>query len=191
LSSRNAFTLAGVVAVMVFSSGSLGCWEQMSNEWFPQMKRQPAVQTFEVNATVGAGQGLTPPEGAVPVGDLRPNVVGMVLAAQEALPNPVPASLESVKGGEALFRRYCRTCHGPEGRGNGPVAGAPFGAGPFGVVIPIGGEFSLADSFSDGHIFTTITLGRGRMPSYKRIPVDGRWDLINYIRVLNDRGAPR
>jgi hypothetical protein len=68
------------------------------------------------------------------------------------------------------------------------VAGPPFGAGPFGVVIPIGGHFSLANEFSDGQIYTTITMGRGRMPSYKRIPVNGRWDLINYIRVLNDRG---
>jgi mono/diheme cytochrome c family protein len=163
----------------------------MSNEWFSQMKHQGAVQAFEVNATVGAGQGLTPPEGAVPITDPYPNIGGMALVDQEALPNPVPASLESVRGGEALFRRYCTTCHGPEGRANGPVAGPPFGTGPFGVVIPIGGEFSLAGSFSDGHIYTTITMGRGRMPSYKRIPVNGRWDLINYIRVLNNPGDPQ
>ena len=186
--SRKALTLAGVVAVMAFSSGSLGCWEQVSNEWFPQMKRQPAVQAFEGNATVGAGQGLAPPEGTVPVGAPYPNVGGMDLIAQEALPNPVPASLDSVRGGEALFRRYCTTCHGPDGHGNGPVAGPPFGTGPLGVVIPIGGHFSLANAFSDGHIYTTITMGRRRMPSYKRIPVNGRWDLINYIRILNDQG---
>jgi mono/diheme cytochrome c family protein len=188
LFSRKALTLARVVAVMAFLSGSLGCWEQVSEEWFPQMKRQPAVQAFESNAMHGAGQGLARPEGAVPVGDPYPNVGGMGLMAQEALPNPVTASLESVRGGEALFRRYCTACHGPDGHGNGPVAGPPFGAGPFGVVIPIGGHFSLANAFSDGQIYTTITMGRGRMPSYKRIPVNGRWDLINYIRVLNDRG---
>jgi mono/diheme cytochrome c family protein len=176
---------------MAFSSGSLGCWEQVSEEWFPQMKRQPAVQAFEADTTYGAGQGFAPPEGAVPVGNPYPNVGGMGLTAQDALPNPVTASLESVRGGEALFLRYCTTCHGPDGHGNGPVAGPPFGAGPFGVVIPIGGHFSLANAFSDGQIYTTITTGRGRMPSYKRIPVDGRWDLINYIRVLNDRGDRR
>jgi hypothetical protein len=86
------------------------------------------------------------------VGNPYPNVGGMDLMAQEALPNPVPASLDSVRGGEALFRRYCTTCHGPDGHGNGPVAGPPFGTGPFGVVIPIGGHFSLANAFSDGHI---------------------------------------
>jgi mono/diheme cytochrome c family protein len=177
-----------VVIVMAFSSGSLGCWEQMSDEWFPQMKRQRAVQTWEDNGIYGAGQRFAPPEGTVPVGDRYPNVGGMELMAQETLPNPVPASLESVKGGEALFRRYCTTCHGPDGHGDGPLAGPPFGTGPFGVVIPIAGRFSLANAFSDGHIYTTITMGRMRMPSYKRIPVNGRWDLINYIRVLNDQG---
>ena len=186
--SRKARTLARVVAVMTFSSGSLGCWEQVSEEWFPQMKRQPAVQAFEADTTYGAGQGFAPPEGAVSVGNPHPNVGGMELMAQEALPNPVLASLESVRGGEVLFRRYCTTCHGPDGHGDGPLAGPPFGTGPFGVVIPIGGNFSMANAFSDGHIYTTITMGRGRMPSYKRIPVNGKWDLINYVRTLNDQG---
>jgi mono/diheme cytochrome c family protein len=175
------------VAVMTMSSGSLGCWEQLSAEWFPQMKRQRAVQAFEGHTMEGAGRELAPPAGTVSVGNPHPNVGGMELMAQEALPNPVPASLESLENGQALFRRYCTTCHGPDGHGDGPVAGAPFGSGPFGVVIPIGGRFSLANAFSDGHIFTTITLGRGRMPSYGRIPVDGRWDLINYVRTLSDR----
>ncbi len=114
----------------------------MSDEWFPQMKRQRAVQAFEDNTMHGAGQGFSPPEGTVLVGNPYPNVGGMELMAQEALPNPVPASLDSVRGGEALFRRYCTTCHGPEGHGNGPVAGPPFGTGPFGVVIPIGGRLA-------------------------------------------------
>jgi mono/diheme cytochrome c family protein len=171
--------------------GSLGCWEQTSADWFPQMKRQRAIQAFEGNATSGAAQRFEPPEGSVPAGTSHPDVGGMPLAAQEALPNPMPASIESLERGDVLFRRYCATCHGPEGHGDGPVAGPPFGSGPLGVVIPIGGRFSLADAFGDGHIYTTITLGRGRMPSYARIPHRGRWDLVNYIRALNaEEGRP-
>jgi mono/diheme cytochrome c family protein len=151
LSRRKALKLARVVFAMAFLSGSLGCWEQMSDEWFPQMKRQRAVQAFEDNTMDGAGQGFSPPEDTVPVGNPYPNVGGMELMAQEALLNPVPASLDSLRGGQVLFRRYCTTCHGPEGHANGPVAGPPFGTGPFDVVIPIGGRFSLANAFSDGH----------------------------------------
>ena len=40
-STRFCATLA------VLASASLGCWEQWSVEWFPQMKWQIAVQPYE------------------------------------------------------------------------------------------------------------------------------------------------
>ena len=167
----------------------LGCWEQVSPDWFPQMKRQAAVQAYEINTFFESGEGLKPPEGTVPLGDPYPDVAGMGIMEQENLQNPVPANLASLKNGEKLFQRYCSTCHGPEGKGDGPVAGPPFGTGPFGLVLPVGGPASVAKVFSDGHIFTTMTLGRGRMPSYKRILPEHRWDIVNYIRDLNGQGG--
>jgi mono/diheme cytochrome c family protein len=175
---------------LVAASGSLGCWEQMDDgKWFPQMKRQAAVQAFEFNTLVGDGQGLTPPEGTVPVGDPFPDLAALPIPEQEAQANPVAANLTSLKRGEVLFQRYCSTCHGPQGHGDGPVAGPPFGTGPVGLVLPVGGPSSVAKAFSDGHIFTTITLGRGRMPSYRRIAPEDRWHIVNYIRDLNAQGG--
>jgi mono/diheme cytochrome c family protein len=113
----------------------------------------------------------------------------MGIMEQEQLANPVRANLASLKNGEKLFQRYCSTCHGPEGKGDGPVAGPPFGTGPFGLVLPVGGPASVAKIFSDGHIYTTMTLGRGRMPSYRRILPEHRWDIVNYIRDLNGQGG--
>ena len=170
-------------------SGSLGCWEQVSSEWFPQMKRQIAVQAFEDNPFTADGQALVPPDGTIPVGDPIIDVKSMPPALQETMDNPVPANLASLKRGEVLFRRYCVACHGPQGHGDGLVAGAPFGTGPFGMVMPIGGPASIARGLSDGHIYTTITWGRVRMPSYRRIPPEGRWSLVNYIRDLNGQGG--
>jgi hypothetical protein len=57
----------------------------------------------------------------------------------------------------------------------------PIGPGPLG--------FSLATGLTDGHIYTTISLGRGRMPSYRRIAPADRWDVVNYIRELNGQLA--
>lgn len=171
------------------ATGSLGCWEQNSAEWWPQMKRQLAVQAYEYNPFAQGGKQLMPPEGTVPVGDPFPDVASLAIPDQEALKNPVPPSLASLKNGEKLFARYCSTCHGPEGGGNGPVAGPPFGTGPFGLVLPIGGQYSVAKGFSDGHIYTTMSLGRGRMPNYSRIPPEHRWDIVNYIRELNGQGG--
>ena len=193
-SGASAFLRLGVgpllgLLLLVTSFGSLGCWEQNSREWFPLMKRQLAVQAYELNTYAGDGSGLTPPEGTVQVGNPFPDVAHLPIMEQEQLPNPIPASLQSLKNGEVLYQRYCVACHGPDGHGDGPVAGAPFGTGPFGLVLPIGGPYSVAKAFGDGHIYTTITLGRGRMPSYQRIPADGRWDIVNYIREINGQGG--
>ena len=179
-----------ITAFGLLSIGSVGCWEQVSHEWFPQMKRQIAVQAFEYNPYAPhKGDQLMPPEGTVQVGNPYPEVAALPLLEQEALKNPTPATLTSLKNGEKLFARYCSTCHGPEGWGNGPVAGPPFGTGPFGLVLPIGGPASVAKGLSDGHIYTTISIGRGRMPAYRRILPEHRWDIVNYIREINGQGG--
>ncbi len=36
--------------------------------------------------------------------------------------NPFPHSAESIARGKSLFERYCVTCHGATGRGDGPAA---------------------------------------------------------------------
>jgi hypothetical protein len=181
-----------VVAVV---AGSFGCWEQMDDgEWFPQMKRQLAVQAFEEVLYRDQMQGFVPPDGTVPVGgSALPDLASMDLASQDALTNPVPATLASLQNGQVLFGRYCATCHGAKGMGDGPVAAAspfaPTNTGPFPLIMPINGPNSLARIFSDGHIYTTISLGRGRMPNYNRIPAVERWDLVNYLREMNGQGV--
>jgi mono/diheme cytochrome c family protein len=155
------------------------------------MKRQITVQAFEENTYAGLTEGFSPPEGTVPLGwGAVPDLASLSMAEQDALPNTVPANLKSLKRGEVLFHQYCATCHGPEGLGDGPLAGPPFGTdGPLGMVLPVGGPTSMAKIFSDGHIYTTISNGRGRMPSYKRIPPHERWDLVNFLRDLNGQGG--
>ena len=45
---------------------------------------------------------------------------------------------------------------------------------------------SIAKIRTDGHIYSTIRYGRRRMPSYHRISSDDRWDIVNYVRYLNE-----
>ena len=178
-----------LIGSMLAVLGSLGCWEQVSVEWFPQMKWQVAVQAFEKNPYQDRVTLFSPPEGTVPVGwgDVV-DPAELSMAEQEAIENPVSATLESLKNGEKYFQRNCAACHGPTGAGDGPIA-AP--NGPIAGVLPIGpgAGFSLAPALTDGHIYTTISLGRGRMPNYRRIPPEGRWDIVNYIRDLNGQGG--
>jgi len=171
--------------------GAPGCWEQASVEWWPQMKWQPAVQAFELNPYQDRINLFAPPEGTVPVGwgdIVDPSTLSP--GDQETIVNPSPATLESLKNGQALFNVNCAACHGPTGGGDGPIA-AP--NGPIAGVLPIGPGspmgFSLAPALTDGHIYSTISLGRGRMPNYRRISPKGRWDVVNYIRDLNGQGG--
>jgi hypothetical protein len=186
--------LAALLLATVASA--LGCWEQVDSAWFPQMKRQLTVQAFEPVLHGGQLQGFSPPPGTVPVGAGQlPDLASMDLQVQDALPNLTPGSYASLKRGDVLYHRYCITCHGPDGLGDGPVAAsspfAPHATGPFSMIFPLAGPLSMSKLVSDGHIYTTMTLGRNRMPSYRRIPVEQRWDLVNYIRELNAPGDRR
>ena len=181
--------LAAILLTILF--GGTGCWEQVSVEWFPQMKWQIAVGAFELNEYQDRVELFSPPEGTVPVGWADVVSAGTIpVAEQEALVNPNKATIESLKRGQEYFNINCAACHGPTGGGDGPIA-AP--NGPIAGVLPIGPGspmgFSLAPGLTDGHIYTTISLGRGRMPSYRRIPPSARWDVVNYIRDLNGQGG--
>lgn len=185
---RVARRQAGVFACVVLLS--TGCWEQWSESWWPQMKWQRAVQAFELQGRPGDPEraigNFLPPEGAVPVGQpVRYSELSPAEGA--ALANPNPPTLASLENGKRQFEVFCAPCHGPTGLGDGPVAGPPYGTGPFVGVLPIAGPIgqALTGAFSDGHIFTVITQGVRRMPNYRRIPPSDRWDIVNYVRYLN------
>ena len=94
--------------------------------------------------------------------------------------NPRRITLASVENGRAQFERFCVTCHGESGMGDGPVSAVGSRSGPFQGVLPL----VVAAARSDGHVYTTIRHGRRRMPGYARIPADDRWDIVNYVRYL-------
>jgi len=92
----------------------------------------------------------------------------------------------SLARGRVLYQSYCDTCHGPSGMGDGPVSMANKRAGPFAGVFPL----VTAIGRSDGYIYNLLRVGGVRMPSYKRIPKEDRWHLVNYVRYLQKGGRP-
>lgn len=175
------------LATAVLLCGAVGCWEQWSDDWFPQMKRQKAVQAFESVGVDGRVEPFSPPEGAVAIDAATPPHDPMDEAAANALVNPRPMSLESLENGRLQYLRFCATCHGERGMGDGPVSMTGGVQGPLGGVLPLAGPASIARVRSDGHIYATIRYGRRRMPGYQRIPSDDRWDIVNYLRYLNEQ----
>ncbi len=178
--SRHLLLLA-----LLVPTGSLGCWEQWSNDWFPQMKQQPSVRAFEALRHEGRLEAFLPPEGTVPIDGGEAPVSNVIDAASDHLVNPRPTSLASLENGRAKFQVFCLPCHGPGGLADGPVSMVGSILGPIVAVLPIAGPASLAKLRSDGHVYTTIRYGRRRMPGYGRIPPRDRWDIVNYLRLLN------
>jgi mono/diheme cytochrome c family protein len=169
---------AAVAAIIVVLTS--GC------SWFTDFKQQPKIDPWE------SANDSTPPRGnpqlSVPVyGSAAPGFMyGRVstlalLDSMSRIPNPVAADTRSLENGRKQFQINCAPCHGRSGNGMGPTVRYGY------VPMPLNSGTALGRS--DGYIFGMIRNGRGLMPPYNRIEEPDRWDVVNYVRTLQGRGA--
>jgi mono/diheme cytochrome c family protein len=91
---------------------------------------------------------------------------------------PFPITRADLMRGEERFNIYCSPCHGRLGDGEGLVPKR-------GYRKPPSYHIDRLKKAPVGHFFDVVTNGFGAMPSYaSRVPVDDRWRIIAYIRVL-------
>ena len=96
--------------------------------------------------------------------------------AAAAVPNPVPATVESLARGKYLYEMNCLVCHGPQGRGEGPVGKK------FITKAPVDFNDDYTQDQADGQLFFTLTRGRELMPFYRdALNAEERWNVINYV----------
>jgi len=100
----------------------------------------------------------------------------------ETLVNPIPPNRESIAAGQAIYRTQCLQCHGPTGRGDGPVGL---------TLIPPPADLyqhTQPGVHPDGRLYNWITNGvapDSQMPAFKDILSDeDRWNVVNYIRTF-------
>ena len=79
--------------------------------------------------------------------------------------------------GKKSVETNCASCHGAQGKGDGPAAAA---LSP----KPANWQSDKVKKESDGELFWKITNGRGPMPPWKHLPEKERWEIVNYIRTL-------
>lgn len=143
--------------------------------WFATMVDGPASETYERKP-------VPPPEGAVPV-DGSPDYG--LLEADTALTSPLDGTEEEIRRGRVVYRQFCLPCHGPEGKGRGPVVNVTGDQPrrlPFTPALDL--TAGTGPGRSDGYVWGMIENGRGLMPAYERIPDEDRWHVVEYVRHL-------
>jgi putative copper export protein/mono/diheme cytochrome c family protein len=95
--------------------------------------------------------------------------------------SPTGFSVQSIAAGETVFAQNCTSCHGPEGRGNGPAA-KELQPPPADLTAP------HIYNHSDGDLFWWITHGIGdAMPPFEgALDPTARWNLIDFIHANSD-----
>ena len=85
----------------------------------------------------------------------------------------------SIDLGKTLYTKYCKSCHGGSGKGDGPKAGS--------MKTPMD-DFTAAafKSLPDGTRYFMSFVGRDEMPNFEKKIVDEeeRWAIINYMSTL-------
>lgn len=123
---------------------------------------------------------------AMPTGTLPRSGGELVLPREEReaaakRPNPLRPTPESVMTGQRLFGIYCTPCHGPEGKGDGPVS--PKFVPPPDLTHP-----SIQKGRSDGYMQHVIGMGGAVMPAYaEALSPEERWHIVNFLRSLAKR----
>lgn len=99
-------------------------------------------------------------------------------ASADTLTNPVKNNPTAVTEGKKLYDKYCWTCHGLTGKGDGPGA-KNLNPKPADHTSPV------VQDQSDGALYWKISKGRGAMAPYERtLNRTQRWQLVSYIRSL-------
>jgi len=101
-----------------------------------------------------------------------------VPAEYKTMKNPVAKNDANNKQGMVLYTKYCASCHGKTGLGDGVKARA---------LKDFAGDFSGAyyQDQTDGEHFYKTKFGRGEMPKYEgKLSDEDMWSIVNYMRTF-------
>lgn len=157
--------IAGLLVLIALGIIEVFAYDVIKISWVSFMEVQPAFQPMH--------QPLPVPTDALPI-------KGAAYSLGLGVPsNPVTADQTSLERGAELFKINCVLCHGPQGKGDGPLAShlknKPFDLTSFAI-----------HSYTDGGIFFFISAGvPGKMPALnENLTIRERWDVVNYVRTL-------
>lgn len=149
----------------------LGTVPVFAMPWSTDMWQQPSIKPYEMPIAYPLSSITTD---GIPIQQDR----AMIEAITE---NPRKPSNASIQKGQKVFETYCTACHGPGGKGDGPVIKSGF--------YPVNLTAPGTQARTDGYIYAYIRYGgKVMMPSYhESISSDEAWDVVNFIRKLQGK----
>ena len=156
------------------------------------MTASPAYSAYEANENFANGRTLQNPiPGTIARGAKQFHYIATpkdALRAGEQLTNPFDLSAEhgtnSAARGQLAYQKFCVACHAADGAGNGPVARRGFPPPPSLLT-------GTSRGMKDGQLFHILTYGQNSMPTFAaQLTHDRRWDVINHIRLLQQKTEP-
>ncbi len=152
--------------------------------FFPDMEESQAYETWSENPYMPGGKTMAGPvEGTVAIHEYAYNFVKTPEDEQRAatIANPLTDEFNQ-EYANVLYNRYCLICHGPNGDGQGSL----FTGGKY-PIPPASFHAERALNKTDGQLFHNIRAGFGVMgPHGSMMTVDDSWQLVNYIRFLQN-----
>jgi len=193
VNSRDLTKLSIACCLLLFALFISSCGKKDPNspgiEFMPDMYRSPSVEVYNSNSfyTDNSGSRLSV-KGTISRGFMPypyANDTAGYGAAGRELKNPIPLTPEVLAEGEVLYGKFCVSCHGAQGNGDGLVADKLPGAPP---------AYSGAiKNLPEGKIFHSITYGKGLMGSHaSQLYQEERWKLVHFVQKLqhaNDKSA--
>ncbi|HEY0787867.1 MAG TPA: c-type cytochrome, partial [Thermoanaerobaculia bacterium] len=120
----NAFLLVLMVALLVANGALRSETGRRNFEFFPNMARSAASESYAANALFADGMAMRRPVAGTVVRGFLPLGYGAgqseAIRAGKELANPRKADPAALARGAAIYATYCQVCHGPEGLGDGP-----------------------------------------------------------------------
>lgn len=159
----------GLVVLLILGAGAVLGGAAVVR-WRDNMTATPRIDPGERLFSMPAG---TLPRAG---GELTPPREARERAARR--PNPFPATPQSIATGKALYTIYCAPCHGPGGKGDGPVS--PKFIPPPDLTHP-----SIQRERTDGYLQHVIGTGGAVMPAYgEALGPEERWHVVNFLRSI-------
>ena len=110
---------------------------------------------------------------------VKPETNWPVPAKYSAMKNPIAGKKESMALGKEIYTKFCKSCHGGSGKGDGTKAASL-------KTVIRSFQISAFKTQKAGDIYYKAFVGRNEMPNFEKKIMDeeDRWSLINYILSL-------